>query len=367
MAIVMHITVPTSLTCVLSVIRWSSNGFYVCSRHSAYELGIEMTDHGHAGDLVGPYVLEACSPDEMRSVAEHASHCPACAAEIAALSQVTGWIGATTARAPAPELRSRVLSAALAKRPARPTGRDGDAEEARRLGELYRVQVVQLDRLLSGLSQPHWLSPSGPHRSVRDLVVHLYDNDELVADVTDVHRRPSTSDVRLTWRGQADAIVDVVARQGGGLLERPVQLAGRAAPRRPLREALIQRGFETWIHAEDVRAMLDLPPQSPSAQQVADIVDFALRLLPAAMEAAGRAHPDKSIRLVLTGEGGGSRSVALSPTVGGTVVAEISLPADRFCRLLAGRLAATSASAEVDGDPDAVHDFLTVAATMGCD
>jgi uncharacterized protein (TIGR03083 family) len=338
--------------------------------HSAHELGIEMTDHGHAGDLVGPYVLEACSPDEMRSVAEHANHCPTCAAEIAALSQVTGWIGATTARAPAPELRSRELSAALA---ARPAGVDG-VPQARRLGELYRAQVVELDRLLSGLSQPHWLSPSGPHRSVRDLVVHLHDNDELVATVTGVgpsrvDDRSSTSDVRLTWRGQADAIVDVVARQGARLLERPVQLAGRAAPRRPLREALIQRGFETWIHAEDVRGVLDLPPQGPSARQVADIVDFALRLLPAAMETAGRAHPHKAIRLVLTGEGGGSRSVGLSltPAAAAAVVAEISMPAERFCRLLAGRPVGSSASVEVDGDPDAVRDFLTVAATMGCD
>ena len=49
------------------------------------------------------------------------------------------------------------------------------------------------------------------------------------------------------------------------------------------------------------------------------------------------------------------------------MVAEISLPAERFCRLLAGRLTGSSTSAEVDGDPDAVHDFLTVAATMGCD
>ena len=136
-----------------------------------------------------------------------------------------------------------------------------------------------------------------------------------------------------------------------------------------MREALIQRGFETWIHAEDVRAALRLPPQTPSAQQVSDIVNFALRLLPAAMDAAGRAHPDKAVRVVLTGVGGGTRLVnlsAASPTPG-TVVAEVSLPAERFCRMLAGRLVASSANVEIDGDSSAANDFLTVAATMGCD
>jgi hypothetical protein len=34
---------------------------------------------------------------------------------------------------------------------------------------------------------------------------------------------------------------------------------------------------------------------------------------------------------------------------------------------VAGRLAGSPTGAEVDGDPDVVHDFLTVAATMGCD
>ena len=202
---------------------------------------------------------------------------------------------------------------------------------------------------------------------MRDLVTHLHGNDALVAAATDVDDRPSTSDVRLSWRGQADAIIDVVTRDGAELLDWRVQLAGHAAPRRPLREALIQRGFETWIHADDVRAAIDLPWRQPGARQVADIVEFALRLLPSAMETAGRAHPHKAIRLMLTGDGGGSRVVDLSPTAAGVVVAEISLPAERFCRLVAGRLAGSPTGAEVDGDPDVVHDFLTVAATMGCD
>jgi uncharacterized protein (TIGR03083 family) len=317
-----------------------------------------MSDDGHADDLVGPFVMEAC-PEEAWSVADHASNCPICTAEIAELSQVVEWIGASTAQAPPPGLRTRVLSAAFAARP----------PEGRRLGNLYLVQVAELDRLLSGLSQPLWQLAAGPHRSIRDLVVHLRGNDELVATAAGVDRVQSTSDTQLNWHRQALAIADVVAREGSPLLDRPVRLAGRRVIRRPLREAMVQRGFETWIHTEDVRASLDLPPQPLSAQQVADIVDFALHLLPAALGASGRAHPAKAIRLVLTGGGGGTRLVDLSPTSppAGTVVAEIRMPAERFCRLLAGRLTGPSTGAEISGEPGAANDFLTVAATMGCD
>ena len=337
-----------------------------------------MSDDGHPDDLVGPYVIEACSPDEVRSVAEHASRCPTCAAEIAKLSRVAGWIGVTTARAPAPDLRTRVLSAALAARRAgsaigSPVTVTGGAEVAWVL-EPYRVQVDELDRLLGGLSERQWLMPSGPHRSVRDLVVHLRGNDRQVAAAAGlepfpVDDRPSPSDVRLGWRDQAYAIIGVVGGRETALLQREVGLAGRTVIRRPLSEALVQRGYETWIHAEDIRAALRLPPRTPSAQQVANIVDFALRLLPAAMDAAGRAHPSKAIRVVLTGVGGGTRLVNLSATTRppGIVVAEVTLPAECLCRLLAGRLAVSSAGVKVDGDPSAASDFLTVAVTMGCD
>jgi len=332
-----------------------------------------MTDDRHADDLVGPYVMAACPPDEARSVADHASRCPKCAAEIAELGRVVEWIGVAAARAPAPELRARVLAAAIAARPAGDAYEDGEAHEsseARRLGELYHGQVADLDRLLSGLSQPQWLLPSGPHRSVRDLIVHLHGSDGLVAAVAGidapVDRRASGSDDQLRWRRQAGAIIDVVTRRGARLLDRPVRLAGRAAIRRPLREALVQRGFETWIHAEDVRAALDLPPRTPAGEQLADIVEFALPLLPLAMETAGRGRPGQAIRLLLTGSGGGTRTVDLSP-VAGAVVAEIAMSAQQFCRLLAGRLHPPFTDVRIDGDIGAVDDFLTVAATMGCD
>ncbi|GIF73390.1 hypothetical protein [Asanoa siamensis] len=324
-----------------------------------------MTDDGHPGDLAGAYAIGACTPDEERSFAAHARHCAACAEEAAELSRVAEWVGTATARTPAPTLRTRVLAAARAARA--PAGPAGPGAEARRLGALYGDRVSELDGLLRRLSRPQWLVASGPHRSVRDLVVHLRANDATVAAAAGVEVVALEADPRAGWHRQAGAIVDVLRGWDAGL-DRPVSLAGRAAVRRSLREALVQRGFETWIHAEDVRVVLGLPPRTPDARQLADIADLAAGLLPQAMAAAGRARPAWAVRLVLTGPGGGTRLVDLAPTAApGTVVAEVTMPAERFCRLVAGRLASAPDSAEIGGDRGAAVDLLTVAATMGCD
>jgi hypothetical protein len=39
-----------------------------------------------------------------------------------------------------------------------------------------------------------------------------------------------------------------------------VRLADPRLPRQPLRTALVQRLFETWIHTDDVRGLLGSPP-----------------------------------------------------------------------------------------------------------
>ncbi|MEU4690939.1 zf-HC2 domain-containing protein [Actinoplanes sp. NPDC023714] len=374
-----------------------------------------MFENGHIGDLAGPYAVGACSPDETAAVAEHVTTCPACAAEIDTLSRTAEWIGASAARRPAPALRSRVLTAALAARPARLT-------EARRLSDVYAAQVAELDTLLAALSADQWRRPSKPHPTVTALMVHLSGNDRLVAAAAGIggphagagaarwngrgadpasagprhthgddaeppqagmprtrgddaepleagtspaHGRGGipvgggASDVRKEWRTQAGAIIAALSHADAGLLGREVRLAGRRALRRPMREAMIQRGFETWIHAEDVRAVLDLPPQRPNGRQTADIVGFALALLPAAMRAAGHRG---AVHLSLTGEGGRDHLVGE-----GVAVAEVSMPADRFCRLLAGRLQPEVAGAAVSGDAAAANGLLTVASTMGCE
>lgn len=325
-----------------------------------------MTVDAHPEDLLGAYVVDGCaSTAEATTVSRHAAGCPSCAAEIDVLDRTAQRLALTSLRRPAPGLRERVLAAALAARPARElaVGRSLDP---------YAGQVAKFGQLLARLTPAQWRLPTpGPYASVRDLVGHLAANDGLVAADLGIARAPSASDTGRRWREQADVLLREVSRAGPAVLDRNVRLAGKDATARPLRrplgEALTQRAFETWIHADDVRTALRLPTESPPPQTIARIVDFGLRLLPAAMDAAGAGHPGQAISLVLTGPGGGGRQVALSATAPGAVVAEVTMPAERFCRLLAGRVPVAEAGAQTRGDPAAVAHFLAVAVTMGCD
>jgi hypothetical protein len=158
-----------------------------------------------------------------------------------------------------------------------------------------------------------------------------------------------------------------VGHSGETLQNRPVRLAGKVPVRRPLREAVTQRAFETWIHRDDIRLAVALPPIPPAAGHLARILAFGLALLPGAIEAAGRARPG-SVLLDLTGPGGAEHNVPLGARVAdGRSLAEVRMPADRFGRLMAGRVPVTAAVAVVHGDRSAAFDLLAVAATLGCE
>ena len=67
-----------------------------------------------------------------------------------------------------------------------------------------------------------------------------------------------------------------------------VTLAGRDGHQPgPLRAALVQRAFETWVHLEDVRSHA----VTPSPEQVRRIVSLAVNLMPAALAAQGLRGP----------------------------------------------------------------------------
>jgi RNA polymerase sigma-70 factor (ECF subfamily) len=63
-------------------------------------------------------------------------------------------------------------------------------------------------------------------------------------------------------------------------LDREVRLAGRAGVRRPVRDALVQRTFETWTHRDDIGATRTVAPP----EQVHRIIDLAVTLLPDARQ-----------------------------------------------------------------------------------
>jgi uncharacterized protein (TIGR03083 family) len=322
-----------------------------------------MDTHAEVRDLIGAWALAACDADEAAAVAAHLDECTACAAEGRRLRSAVDWLGAD--RAAPPALRGTVLSAARARRtPSVP----------RTLAGAYARQVAVLDDLLDGISPGDWLRPHHKHGTVGGVVAHLAGNDAMLgADLgLPVVPLPSTPDgarLRAAWREQARLLVDGLAACAAPL-DLPVRLASSGPPPRgPLRDALVQRAFETWTHHDDIAAAVGREPATPGPEQVRRIVDLAVRLLPGALAARGRSRPDRCARLALAGPAGGEWTVPLGGA--GPVEAEpdVTIFADavEFTRLVANRRTPQSLRHRVTGDEALAAAVLPIAATLGCD
>jgi uncharacterized protein (TIGR03083 family) len=280
-------------------------------------------------------------------------------------------------------LRGAVLAAAVARRPAA-------GEEA---SSGYATWVERFDALLQSLTPAQWRERVIHDLTVQDLVAHLIATDELLAaqlgaadaeapeDPAELdgtlparrsaaaigeHRGRPPERTRAAWRAQADRLLRDAEP---GSLDREVRLADPRLPRQPLRTALVQRLFETWIHTDDVRALLGSPPDPPNERQVAMIVAFGVRLLPAALRLAGADRPPRSARLILAGPAGGDWTI--SPAVRDAAArapdATVTMDAVEFCYLLGNRRDPDSVPHRVEGDPAVAATLLRAVTTLGCD
>jgi hypothetical protein len=320
--------------------------------------------------------LDACDADENAAVEAHLSTCDSCAAEARRLRSAAGWLGADRPVAAPAALRHAVLARA---RQVRPPAR------ARTLVAAYASQAALLDealtQLVAAVGPDAWELPEGHHRTVGGVVEHLARNDAMLAADIGLHIGSAGAvptggpEVRHAWRRQTEILVQGLADIAD--LDRPVRLASAAGPQPGrLRDALVQRAFETWIHLEDLGATVDLedlgstvhmPQSTPPPEQLRRIVDLAAGLLPAALRAAGLTVV---LRLVLGGTGGGDWRITT-----GTVATDLTTDADltiradlaEFARLIAGRRSQSTLRYTAAGDQDLAARVLRVAATLGCD
>ncbi|WP_214326738.1 maleylpyruvate isomerase N-terminal domain-containing protein [Nonomuraea sediminis] len=165
------------------------------------------------------------------------------------------------------------------------------------------------------------------------------------------------------WREQAGLMLERVSGCADVLLDVELELAGTRPTRGPLRHALVQRTFETWTHADDIRAATGRDLAAPPADHVRMIAELGLALLPRALKGPRR---DVSATIMLTGPGGGTWTIPLSPTPDRVSVV-ISADAVTFCRLLANRLQPETFPYAAEGDTHLAHDLVRAAATLGCD
>jgi len=279
----------------------------------------------------------------------HVGSCPHCRAAVTFLD------GPDPAAVAPPRLRAAVLTRARRRRA---PAEKGVAEVA----VPYAEQVALLDELLAELTTWQWGAPVARHRTVRRMIEHLAANDGPVAWFLGV-RAPEPDPVYPRWREQAGSLLQRVSATTGALLGAEVELAGAKPVRGSLRHALIQRTFETWTHADDVRQALGRPAQPPPPDHLRMIAEFGLAMLPRAIRKSRR---DVSATFVLTGPGGGSWTVPLSPA-SERVTAVVSADAVDFCRLLADRWEPGCFPYAAEGDPAFARELLRAAATLGCD
>ncbi|MFD5566874.1 MDMPI N domain containing protein [Streptomyces cadmiisoli] len=365
-------------------------------------------EHHVLKSLLGAWALAACSPEEALAVEVHLGDCGGCADEALRLREAVGLLQRPDSLDLDPGLRTRVLAACLDRRPPRipvpQWARPYDAESAR------------LDALLQDFGDAEWHAPvrlrwfdgrqaTSRRTTVAGVMAHLLAVDGLIALAlglgdplgetdaetptpagrTEAYWRashfPPTRSVRGPWREQSHGIVRTVSFTGGG--------AGRLAVsygdfELPLHDAMIDRAFECWVHAEDIANAVDYPYEPPSPRHLNRMIDLAARMLPGVLAERRRAglaapartprhlvpagEPGRTLRLEIEGSGGGEWLIPLdSPAAVADEdheVAHVALDGVEFCRLAAGHVSPQDAAAGQLGDNEAINDVLLAAASL---
>ncbi|MGW6131688.1 maleylpyruvate isomerase family mycothiol-dependent enzyme [Cellulomonas sp. NPDC055163] len=261
--------------------------------------------------------------------------------------------------APAPGTRDAVLSAALARRPATIPA----------VVAPYALQARRLDDVLTDLDAAGWARPVVHGWSARRVVAHLHALDRAVAGQVgalvpaspedDAGRGAAPERVVHAWREQAHALVRRVGASSVAL-DDDIQLLGEVLP---VRTALLQRAFETWIHSDDIRRALDRAPSPPPSEHLAPMADAGVRQLVAALGLVRPQHAGRVVRVDLAGPGGGRWTLPVPGARAGTAPdAALHLDVLEFCYLLGGRRDPRRVAHRSAGDPRLVADLLEVAA-----
>ncbi len=367
----------------------------------------EPPPHRVLKSLLGAWALAACSAEETAAVEAHLTDCAACADEALRLRDAVGLLHPADPLDLDPLLRSRVLEGCLGRRPARIPVPEWAAP--------YDAETAKLDALLSDMGEAEWRAPvrlrwfegerpAERRTTVAGVIGHLMAVDGLVATALGLadplgaaapHGPAGPADrteacwqamadgrsphaTRNPWRDQSHTLIRTVSFAGLGVAELAVPYG---SVRLPLRDSLLDRAFECWVHAGDIAEAVDYPYEPPVAGHLHQMVDLAARLLPAVLAGRRRAGlatpprclveagaPGRTLHLEVEGTGGGHWYIALdSPAALGTpdrTVAHIALDSIEFCQLAAGHVPPQEAAAGQHGEQDAIRDVLFATASL---
>ncbi|MEU0075518.1 MDMPI N domain containing protein [Streptomyces sp. NPDC006332] len=366
-----------------------------------------VLEHHVLKSMLGAWALAACSPAETAAVEEHLGDCGHCADEALRLREAVGLLHRPESLDLDPGLRTRVLESCLDRRPPR--------IPVPRWATPYDAETARLDALLQDIGDAEWHAPvrlrwfegegaTSRRTTVAGVIAHLLTVDGLVAVAlglddplgevdaraptpaarTEAYWRashfPPTRGVRVPWREQSHELVRGVSFTGGGTGRLTVPYGDFELP---LRDAMLDRAFECWVHAEDIAEAVDYPYDPPSPRHLNRMIDLAARMLPAVLAARRQAglaspargrrlvsagEPGRSLRLEIEGHGGGEWLIPLdSPAAVGSAaheVAHVALDDVEFCHLAAGHVSPAEAAAGQVGDREAIRDVLFAAASL---
>jgi uncharacterized protein (TIGR03083 family) len=279
-------------------------------------------------------------------------------------------------------LRERVMAASLL---ARGIGQPVPAVPEISADEAFARAADAFCELLRALPEQGWKTEALRGLDVQGLVGHLtgveHDThralagDPAVADAEHVEstqgsavRQAGRSPAQTLheWRLAADRTLELVRGAGAD----PAADGGtdRIAVhgiRLPLDDLLVVRAFELWVHDNDIRRAVGLPPSVPDPPVLRLMSDLAARMLPYA--AARMGLPPADLRLVLTGTGGGTWDVAIGEETAGRESLAIVADAVGFCRLAANRVTPAELGSHITGDEGRAVSVLAAATTLALD
>ncbi|WP_030322255.1 maleylpyruvate isomerase N-terminal domain-containing protein [Streptomyces flavochromogenes] len=368
------------------------------------EPDVPVLTHGVLKSLLGAWALSACSAGETQAVEDHLTACAPCADEALRLRDAVALLHEDRDLDLDPLLRSRVLENCLGRRPARIPVPEWVTP--------YDAETARLDALLRDIGESEWHAPVRlkwyeegrivrRKATVAGVMGHLLAVDGLVSaalgledplgagtpELSPSERtealwsgldRPPNRSIRGPWRDQSHTLIRTVSFAGRGVADLTVTYKDFALP---LRDSLLERAFECWVHADDIANAVAYPYAAPSGAHLHSMIDLAARLLPGALAnrrrtglasparrlvAAGA--PGRSLHLEVEGAGGGHWYIALdSPAALGSpeqVVAQVAMDGVEFCQLVAGHISPEEAAAGQDGDREAIRDVLSAAASL---
>jgi uncharacterized protein (TIGR03083 family) len=274
-------------------------------------------------------------------------------------------------------LRGRVLTAS---RQARAVGHCVPESPQITPAEAFRRSADALYTMLCGLGDDDWRTPVLRDLDVQCLVGHLIgveadvfrglSGDPAVSEVDHVEstqaaaiRQGGRSPVqtRLEWRDTVDRTLGLVHEIDA--LDVQVAVHGM---RLPLGALLVVRAFELWIHDNDIRRATGLPPSVPDPSTLSQMTGLAAELLPHSAARLGQPQ-SLTMRLVLTGPGGGTWDIAIGDDPPHPPALHLVADAVGFCQLAANRITPAQLQPHITGDPVVAAEMMTAVAALALD